>query len=280
MSRIILQGNTLSESAALTVANSLHGQLSMAKHYAAIVTQARIEPNQILGLRSQHPFDINLLPDDFDAQAVKLLITDMDSTLINIECIDEIADFIGVKAQVSEITEAAMRGELDFASSLTKRVSLLKGLDTSALEHVYNERLALNPGAEKLVSELKKRNIKLALVSGGFTYFTHRLQERLGLNYTLANVLDVQDGKLTGHVVGGIVDAQGKAHFLQELARELDISTQQAIAVGDGANDLKMMDIAGLSVAYHAKPAVQQQAATALNHCGLDGILALMDIDA
>ena len=279
MSIIILQGSNLDQTSAQAIADSLKGSLEINSSFCKITTDQPIEKQTIADLRQQYPFDINLRPEDFDATQVKLLITDMDSTLISIECIDEIADFINVKPQVSEITEAAMRGELDFEGSLTKRVSLLTGLDTSALEHVYNERLQLNPGAEILVSELKKRGIKLALVSGGFTFFTHRLQERLDLDYTLANVLDIENGKLTGKVVGGIVGAESKMHFLQKLAEELNISTQQAIAVGDGANDLKMMGVAGLSVAYHAKPAVQDQAATALNHCGLDGILGLMEID-
>ena len=279
MSTIILQGSALSISAAETIANQLQGSLEQAQSFCKITTSQTVTKQSVAQIGAQYSFDINLMPEDFNPQHIRLLITDMDSTLINIECIDEIADFINVKPQVSEITEAAMRGELDFEGSLTQRVKLLTGLDTSALQHVYNERLQLNPGAEKLVSELKKRNIKLALVSGGFTFFTHRLQERLGLDFTLANVLDIEDGKLTGRVVGGIVGAESKAHFLQELAQELDISTQQAIAVGDGANDLKMMGIAGLSVAYHAKPAVQAQATTSLNHCGLDGILGFMEID-
>lgn len=279
MPTIILQGSNLDSASSQSIAQQLEGQLDAASSYSKITTSQDISSETIVELRQNYAFDINVIPDEFNAEQTKLLITDMDSTLISIECIDEIADFINVKPQVSEITEAAMRGELDFEGSLTKRVGLLTGLDTSALEHVYNERLQLNPGAEKLVSELKKRDVKLALVSGGFTFFTHRLQERLGLDFTLANVLDIEDGKLTGKVVGGIVGAESKKHFLQELAQELNISTSQAIAVGDGANDLKMMGVAGLSVAYHAKPAVQAQAATALNHCGLDGILGLMEID-
>ena len=279
MHTIILQGSNLDQPSAQTIADTLQSTLHTAQNYCKITSEQSISADTISDLRTQYSFDINLIPETFDAQQTKLLITDMDSTLINIECIDEIADFINVKPQVSEITEAAMRGELDFEGSLTQRVSLLTGLDVSSLEQVYNERLQLNPGAEKLVSELKNRGIKLALVSGGFTYFTHKLQERLGLDFTLANVLDIEDGKLTGKVVGGIVGAESKKHFLQHLAHELEISPQQAIAVGDGANDLKMMNIAGLSVAYHAKPAVQAQAATALNHCGLDGILGLMELD-
>lgn len=280
MSTIILQGSTLDLASAQNIATQLEGSLTSKPNYCKINTGQSISKEMLITLRDSYAFDINVLPEGFDAEQTKLLIMDMDSTLINIECIDEIADFINVKPQVSAITEAAMRGELDFEGSLTKRVGLLKGLDTSALEHVYNERLQLNSGAEKLINTLKKRGIKVALVSGGFTFFTQRLQKRLDLDYSRANVLDIEEGKLTGQVVGGIIGAVSKAQFLKEITDELGVLPQQAIAVGDGANDLKMMEIAGLSVAYHAKPAVQVQAASALNHNGLDAILGLMGIDA
>ena len=200
----------------------------------------------------------------------------MDSTLINIECVDEIADFVGVKPQVAAITAAAMRGEIDFATSLTRRVALLKGLERDALEHVYRERLRLNPGAETLLAGLRARGIHFALVSGGFTFFTSRLKERLQIDFTLANELEIVDGRLTGAVIGEIVGAQAKSDFLHHLCADLGIAPGQAIAVGDGANDLQMLQAAGLGVAYHAKAVVQAQADIALNHSGLDGILALL----
>jgi len=228
-------------------------------------------------LRDSCQLDINTLPDDFDATKVGLLITDMDSTLINIECVDEIADFINVKPQVSAITEAAMRGELDFAASLKKRVALLQGLDVSALQHVYDERLQLNPGAETLIAGLKNRQIKLALVSGGFTFFTERLKQRLGLDFTLANVLAEENGKLKGVVQGAIVGAEAKAEYLQQLCTQLDISAQQVIAMGDGANDLHMLGIAGLGVAYQAKPAVRAQADVSIQFGGLDTVLEFLE---
>lgn len=204
-----------------------------------------------------------------------LVTMDMDSTLITIECIDEIADMQGLKPQVSEITEAAMRGEIEFRESLTRRVALLRGLDASALERVYEERLKLSPGAQNMLDAVKKAGLKTLLVSGGFTYFTDRMKTRLGLDYTHSNELEVVDGKLTGRVVNGIVDADEKKTTVERVCAELGISPRQAIVMGDGANDLKMMGIAGMSVAFRAKPIVRAQADVALNFVGLDGILAL-----
>ncbi|KAB8045393.1 phosphoserine phosphatase SerB [Janthinobacterium aquaticum] len=206
----------------------------------------------------------------------KLVAMDMDSTLITIECIDEIADMQGLKPQVAAITEAAMRGELDFAASLTQRVALLEGLDASALQRVYDERLQLSPGAEKMLAAVKAAGLKTLLVSGGFTFFTERLKERLGLDYTHANELEIIDGKLTGKVIGGIVDAEEKMRTVERVCKELGIATSEAIVMGDGANDLKMMSIAGLSVAFRAKPVVRAQADVALNFVGLDGILNIL----
>lgn len=204
----------------------------------------------------------------------RILAMDMDSTLVNIECIDEIADMVGRKAEVAAITEAAMRGEItDFAESLTRRVALLEGAPASALEQVYATRLHLNPGAENLVAMAKKHGLNTLLVSGGFTFFTERLKARLGLDECHANVLEVVEGKLTGKVLGDIVDADGKARHLRNLARRLDATAEQVIAVGDGANDLKMMNLAHFSVAYRAKPVVQRQARYALNVSPLDAIL-------
>lgn len=206
----------------------------------------------------------------------RLVAMDMDSTLITIECIDEIAEMQGLKAQVSEITEAAMRGDLDFSASLRQRVSLLKGLDAGALERVYDERLAISMGGEAMLAAVKAAGLKTLLVSGGFTFFTDRLRQRLGLDYSHANELEVIDGKLTGQVVGKIVDAAEKQATVERVCAELGISPGQAIVMGDGANDLKMMGIAGLSVAFRAKPVVRAQASVALNFSGLDGILAVL----
>ncbi|WP_250538216.1 MULTISPECIES: phosphoserine phosphatase SerB [unclassified Caballeronia] len=205
-----------------------------------------------------------------------LVAMDMDSTLITIECIDEIADFCGLKAEVAAITEASMRGEIkDFNESLTRRVALLKGLDASALERVYEERLALSPGAERMLEGARAAGLKTLLVSGGFTFFTERLKARLGLDYTRANTLEIVDGKLTGKVVGDIVNADVKARSLIETCAKIGIDPKRAIAMGDGSNDLKMMAEAGLSVAFRAKPVVRQSASVAFNFVGLDGLLRL-----
>jgi len=207
---------------------------------------------------------------------VRLVAMDMDSTLITIECIDEIADMQGLKPQVSEITEAAMRGELDFSESLRRRVALLAGLEAGALQRVYDERLRISPGGEAMLKAVQAAGIKTLLVSGGFTFFTERLGARLGLDYTHANVLEIADGKLTGRVVGGIVDAEEKKRTVERVCAELGILPSQAVVMGDGANDLKMMGIAGLSVAFRAKPVVRAQADVALNFSGLDGLLTIL----
>lgn len=247
--------------------------------FSVITSEQALRHEQLAELSSELQVDFNLIPEAFDPSLVKLVISDMDSTFINIECIDEIADFAGKKSEVSEVTEAAMRGELDFSQSLKKRVSLLKGLSTEVLDTVYTERLRLNPGAQVMLAGLKNSDIKFALVSGGFTHFTGKLKQAHGLDYARANTLAIEDGKLTGEVEGEIVDGMVKRQFLESLCAELGISPQQALAVGDGANDLKMMEIAGLGVAYHAKPKVQQEAGCAINFGGLDSVLALLEIE-
>ena len=272
MTTILIHSNVLNFEQSKVIERTFGKPFKIDKHYRINVDQ-RPSDEAIHQLAQTIQADVNVLPEDFNPKEIKLVISDMDSTLISIECVDEIADFINVKPEVSAITEAAMRGELDFESSLTKRVALLTGLDTSALQHVFDERLTLNPGAETWIKGLHKSGIKFALVSGGFTFFTERLHTQLNLDFSRANLLGESQGKLTGEVIGDIIGAQAKADFLYELCEQLDIKPSQVIAVGDGANDLTMMQVAGLSVAYHAKPTVQAQALTALNHRGLDAIL-------
>ncbi|BAW80893.1 phosphoserine phosphatase SerB [Candidatus Nitrosoglobus terrae] len=220
--------------------------------------------------------DINFLPQDYDPDQVQLFVTDMDSTLINIECIDEIAAYINQKARVSAITAAAMRGETSFESSLIQRVKLLANTPVSILTEVYDKRLLINPGGKDLLAALKQRGIKIALVSGGFTYFTERLQLKYSIDYTLANQLEIKDGHLTGNIISKIVDATAKAKFLLRLCQNLNIKPSQVIAIGDGANDLEMLAAAGLSIAYRAKPRVRSQAQITLDYSGLEGVLAFL----
>ncbi len=204
----------------------------------------------------------------------RLIAFDMDSTLINIECIDEIAAAAGKKAEVAAITEAAMRGEItDFKESLRRRLALLRGVPVQALEQVYRERLRLNPGAHELLAAVKAAGLATLLVSGGFTYFAERVQASLGIDRSASNVLEVDDGRLTGRVTGDIVDGAEKQRQLLAFCAELGCPPQQAIAVGDGANDLPMMGAAGLSVAYHAKPKVRAAAMVAIDSGGLDRLL-------
>ena len=220
--------------------------------------------------------DYGFVPRGRSWKDIGLVVMDMDSTLITIECIDEIADMQGLKPQVSKITEAAMRGEIDFAESLRRRVALLEGLDEHALQRVYDDRLRLSPGAEIMLEALRSHGIKTLLVSGGFVFFTDRLKTRLGLDYTHANTLEIANGKLTGKVRGKVFDAQGKADWLVKIRDELNLKPGQVIAIGDGANDMKMMAQAGISIAYHAKPVVRDQAGYALNFVGLDGLVNLL----
>ncbi len=232
-------------------------------------------PARVIEYCASHQIDCAFVPDEQILENFGLVVMDMDSTFISIECIDEIADMCNLKPQVAAITASTMRGEIEFAESLRRRVKLLTGLDESALQRIIDERLQLNPGAQFLIDTCKRRGIKTMLVSGGFNFFSDRLKAMTGLDYTQANSLEIIDSKLTGQVLGNIVDAQGKADFLIRLREKLGLKREQVIAIGDGANDLKMMAAAGVSIAYHAKPVVRQQATYALNYSGLDGVINL-----
>jgi len=205
----------------------------------------------------------------------RLLAMDMDSTLISIECIDEIADFAGRKAEVAAVTASAMRGEIDWPESLRRRVKALAGLDAGALESVYSQRLRFNAGAEKLLAAARRAGLTTLLVSGGFTYFTDRVRDRLGFDHAYSNELDIEGGKLKGTVSGPLVDARGKAAHVERLKGELAIGREQVIAIGDGANDLPMLAQAGTSIAYHAKPVVREKADYAIDYVGLEGVVAM-----
>jgi phosphoserine phosphatase len=278
--RLVVQGPAVS----MAHLSHLHGLVGSHAQFHQIAQHAFYLPvgegdyAEIKAFCAAQQIDCALVRDAHRLNKFGLCVMDMDSTLISIECIDEIADMMGIKPQIAEITEAAMRGELDFAASLRKRVALLKGLPESMLGKVIEERLRANPGAHEWVAACKAHGIKTMVVSGGFTLFANHVKEMLGLDYAVANTLEIVDGKLTGQVLGDIVDAQRKADELVKLRDALGLKPEQTIAIGDGANDLKMMAAAEIGVAYHAKPVVQQQATYAINYVGLDGIISLLMI--
>ncbi|MEO1549093.1 MAG: phosphoserine phosphatase SerB [Pseudomonadota bacterium] len=223
------------------------------------------------------PYDVNLVP--AQGRVKKLLLADMDSTIIPVECIDELADFAGVKAQVSAITEAAMAGELDFEQAIDARVALLKGLPLDTLQRCFDERITLNPGARALVAGIKAAGGTTALVSGGFTYFTSRVAALAGFDSHVANTLEVEGEMLSGTVARPILGRAAKAERLHALCSDLGITPRDVLAIGDGANDLDMVRLAGLGVAFHAKPALAEHANARLDHSDLRAPLALMGLD-
>jgi phosphoserine phosphatase len=266
----------------------LSGRLSMSEqvrgNYACVEFSVRGTPRDktlmraaFLEVAREHDIDIAFQADDLYRRNRRLVAFDMDSTLIQTEVIDELAIEAGVGPEVAAITERAMRGELDYAESLKLRLELIAGLDESKLQEVA-DRLPLTQGAERLIQVLKKLGFKIAILSGGFTYFGDHLARRLGVDYVHANQLEIADGKLTGRVIGQIVDGPRKAELLRMIAARENLSMQQVIAVGDGANDLPMLSIAGLGIAFRAKPIVKESAGQALTAVGLDGILYLIGV--
>ena len=256
-------------------------QLTHSKYFSArwtcsqvLMPEARVAMREIA---AAHHADLAFLSPGLESRKVKVLAMDMDSTLINIECIDEIADFIGKKAAVSEITEATMRGEIkDFKESLRRRVALLAGISADVLESVYRERLHLNPGAAELLAGAHGRGLHTLLVSGGFTFFTEKLQQELGFKQVQANTLEIINGKLTGKVLGEIVDGAAKAAYLDGACSLMNCHKNNAVTIGDGSNDLLMMEGSGISIAYRAKPIVKEKADAAFDRVGLDAALLLI----
>lgn len=266
--------------------NRLSGRIGLAADLnqtkACVEFSLRGDPSDLLELRaaflmvgSELNIDIAYQEDNIYRRYRRLVVFDMDSTLIEAEVIDELAKEAGVGDRVSAITEQAMRGEIDFKESFSRRVALLKGLDETVLERVA-ERLKMTEGAEMLISTLKSLGYKTAILSGGFTYFANRLKSQLGIDYIYANDLEINDGRVTGNVIGEVVDGARKAELLRQIAAQENINLEQVIAVGDGANDLPMLSLAGLGIAFRAKPIVRQTAKQAISNLGLDGILYLI----
>jgi phosphoserine phosphatase len=279
--KLILQGLTVQPEIVKKIADLVSAQsitiLSKKVVRCDDVSTSATVLSEMATLCLQSGLDYSFMQEDKKLSDFKLLVMDMDSTLITIECIDEIADIHGLKNEVAAITESAMRGELDFRESLTQRVALLKGLEASALQQVFDERLLLSLGANELLAGAQAAGLKTVLVSGGFTFFTDRLRQQLTFDLARANELEIKDDKLTGRVIGPIIDAREKRHTVEMQAQALGVPTSAAIVMGDGANDLEMMSVAGLSVAFRAKPIVRAQADVALNFVGLDGVLFMFD---
>jgi phosphoserine phosphatase len=275
---LVLQGPTLTRADVDAVADGTRPAGIDLLNERAFRLRGATPHDSVATLCEARRMDFAWIPDGRRFSDLRLVAMDMDSTLITIECIDELGEYAGKKAEIAAITEAAMRGEIaDYKESLRRRVALLAGQPESILEDLYTKKLALTPGAEQLIAACKQHGIKLLLVSGGFSYITERLKARLGLDYVLSNTLATRDGKLTGQLAGDIVDAKAKADRFASLAKELNARKEQTVAIGDGANDLKMMAEAGLSVAFHAKPVVRAQASCALTYSGLDGVLHLFE---
>ena len=273
---LVIQGPSLTEPGAQDVAH-LVGSLP-----ERIADKAyrfgNVEKNEaIASWCEERRIDYAFMPEGRRFAGLKLLAMDMDSTLITIECIDELGALAGKKAEVAAVTAQAMRGEIDYPESLRRRVRAIAGLPETALSEVYEKRLRLTEGAEILLSKCRESGVRLLLVSGGFTFFTERLKARLGIDYTISNTLEVGDGKLTGALLGPIVDADAKARKFLDVMKSLEASKEHTVAIGDGANDLKMMAEAGTSVAFRAKPVVRAQASCAINWCGLDAVVNLFE---
>jgi phosphoserine phosphatase len=275
MKTIIIHSQDLSLAQRLSL--SLKGELEQRKKHFRIHTSNNFN---LTHLRELNKVDLNLISETFNFSEVRLLVSDMDSTLITIETIDEIAKVVGMSNEVTEITEQAMLGNLDFTESFKKRVSILSGINISSFENVYNNHLQLSPGVPELIKSFKSLGIKSAIVSGGLVYFAERLKSQLGLDTFQANNVEINNNCLTGKVLGKVIDASEKANYIYELCELYQLETDQVIAIGDGANDLEMMKIAGISVAYRAKPVLEEKCDIVINYSGLDSVLDFFDYDS
>jgi len=266
----VLSSEALADLAALCRAANTIALASTAWRFSVVQRSSEVEQ-----WCAEHRLDCAWVPDERCLADVRLVAMDMDSTLVTIESIDEMGDMLGIRERIADITAQAMRGDIDYAESLRRRVALLAGLEEAALERICEQRMHLSPGAEALVRRCRSSGIRTLLVSGGFDFFTGRLQQRLGIDEVLSNVLEIERGRLTGRVLGAIVDGRAKAAKLRAEIRRLGLRREQALAIGDGANDIPMMSEACISVAYRAKPAVREHATHALDHAPLDGVLNL-----
>ena len=256
------------------VALNINGELEARKSHYRVHTKSNFE---IENLRSHHSVDLNIFDQGFDYDNIKLMVSDMDSTLISIETIDEVARQVGLSNEVSFITEETMQGQLDFSESFKKRLSILKGVSTESFNEVYKNKMELNPGASELVKFLKSIKIKTALVSGGINFFAEKVSDVLGIDTYRANDVEIKNEALTGKVIGAVVDAKAKANYIEELCNYYGLSPKQVIAIGDGANDLEMMKVAGLSVAYQGKPILKKSCNIQINFGGLDSLIDFFD---
>lgn len=265
-----LQQDQIAQLAALVGANHVVTLGALAWRLTGALETPDVEP-----WCAQRGLDFAWVPDERRLAEVRLLAMDMDSTLVTIESIDEMGELFGIRDRVAAITAQAMRGEIDYPESLRRRVALLAGLEEAALERICEERMHLSPGAERLVARCRALGIRTLLVSGGFNFFTAWLQERLGIDAAFSNELEIEHGRLTGRLLGDIVDGRAKAERLQREIAAIGIAPHQSVAIGDGANDIPMLSVAGVSVAYRAKPLVREHATHALDHAQLDGVLNL-----
>ncbi len=256
------------------VAINISGEIESRKNHFRVHTKSNFE---IENLRSHNSVDLNIFDQGFDYDKIKLMVSDMDSTLISIETIDEVARHVGLSNEVSLITEEAMQGHIDFSESFKKRLSILKGARTKSFNEIYENKLKLNPGARELVNFFKSNNIKTALVSGGINYFADKVKKQLEIDTYRANEVEIKNESLTGRVVGEVIDSKAKASYIDELCEHYELDTNQVIAIGDGANDLEMMKLAGLTVAYHGKPILKKNCDIQINYGGLDSLIDFFD---
>jgi len=258
------------QDAAEKIALKLQGEIETNKNHFRIHTQINFDINK---LRATNSVDLNIFDHSFDYNNIKLMVSDMDSTLISIETIDEVAREVGLSNEVSLITEEAMQGHLDFSESFKKRLSILKGVRTESFDAVCSKKMKLNPGARELITFFSSNHIKTALVSGGITYFAEKVKNNLGVDSFRANEVEIIDNSITGKVLGNVIDGKAKANYIEELCEYYELNSNQVIAIGDGANDIEMMKIAGLAVAYRGKPILKENCDIQINHSGLDTLI-------